>query len=319
MEDIAIRKLFTLLSACTNNHTPMIQILKEKLILSEEYQLLSSLDQYFFLSDQGRDLKKRIRDFKIIQPDNLASAYNLLNNLTSLASEFKNVLAVSKSNVEVPINRSYREAHILEKGYLQKTLERDKTTLETSEVYLQWQDKNNYYYENEAAYELKEEMDYFKCDTETLAEIHQSYVALEAFQNRFQQNRDWIVSHEEYVQREKALNEEKKRRRKAWISKNYPGWLLGLDVIVVIGVIIYIGNKRGIEGVLVAIFVDVVGGVAICFGGGFLLTILSVVTSFIVGEDAADNVITKLAIWGAFILVILYQVAVLGSAFDGAG
>ena len=311
MQDIAIRKLFTLLSACVKNHTPMIQILKEKMILSADYQLLSSLEQFDFLTDQGKDLVKRIRDLRIIQQDSLANTYNLINNLTSLASEFKDVLNESRLNAEEPINRPHREAHILEKGYLQIRLDYDKRALETSEVYRLWQDRNNYFYENEAAYELKEEMDSFQCGTETLAEIRRSYVALEVFQNRFQQNRSWIISRQEYEQREKALIEEKKRRRKEWISENYPLGLEVLALIITVGVIISAGVEKGFVGVLVAISGDIVGGFVIWV----LASVLFFILSLFMGEDTSAKALAVVF----SILVILYQYLILGSVFNWPG
>ena len=206
MEDKAVRKLFTLLSACVINDNLMIQIVLKKMRKTEEYQLLSSLEQFHFLTYQGRKLEKRMWDFLDFKPDNLAATYNLLNNLTTLASEFKNVVKKSRISAEEPIDRPYGEVHILEKNYLQNRLDHDKRALEESEVYCLWQGRNNFVYESDAARQLKFEMDSFKCGTVTLADIRQAYVTLESFQSRFQQNRSGIITHQEYEQRENALN-----------------------------------------------------------------------------------------------------------------
>lgn len=220
----------------------MTQIVLEKVIESEEYQLLSSMDQFDFLTDRGRNLEKRMRDFKIIQPDNLASTYNLINSLTSLASEFKDTLKESKSNAEEPINRPYSEAHILEKNYLQIRLDQDKRALDKSEVYCLWQDRNNYFYENDAAHQLKVEMDSFKCGTKNQAEIRQSYVAMESFQNRFQQNRSGIISFQEYEKRknaQEAIEAEQERRR---LEELRTGWRIGwgsLFIVIGFGIIFF--------------------------------------------------------------------------------
>jgi sRNA-binding protein len=212
LEDIRVRKIFTLLSACVKNDLPMMQIVIEKMRQSEEYHLLSSLDEFVFLSDQGRNLERRVRNFKLVQQKNLARTYNLLNNLNSLASEFKNVLNESRNAAEEPINRDYREVHILEQNYLQIRLKHDERTLNKSEVYRLWQDRNDYLYENDVARRLKVDMDFFQCSIVTKAKIHLSYAALESFQNRFQQNRSQIISVQESRKRKNAQAEQERAR-----------------------------------------------------------------------------------------------------------
>jgi hypothetical protein len=239
LQDIEVRKIFTLLSACTKNDQPLVQSVLEEMEQSIDYHILASLDQYVFLTNKGRDLEMLMKNFKIPAQMDCTQAFALVGKFTPMMDSFKQILQESSDNADISIDESYKDIHIIKREHLASSLIESRDILVKSEGFELWRDRAKYVYRNGESQKLKEEMDHFTCPTTTLGEIHVSYATLNAFRQRFEQHQDNIVTWQ-------SVNQQRHERIREWLEK----WLTICGLLALVGVAVYTIRYVGSYGVM---------------------------------------------------------------------
>jgi hypothetical protein len=234
MENMAVRKLFTLLSACTSDESSLARIVLEGMEQSDDKKVLSAMGNFAFLTSEAWILETRMSQFKIPPVSHCSTLFDMSSNLRKMVVEFKQLREESEKNAKVPINQPYQSVHIMEKGRLSDLIMEKKRALEDSEGYQVWKDRNNYVYQNDAASQLKNDMDSFTNADSSLEEIHASYAILNNFKNHFERNERDIITVE-------RVKQESKRKK----FDNFSYSVIVFVIISAIGLIVTVFKQEG--------------------------------------------------------------------------
>lgn len=203
-----VRRLLTLLAACTKDEYLLSKIVQERLQASPQYKVLQQVNDYDFLTEQAVNIKTRMQGFSLPENANVAQCYQAFDQLEGLIREFNTLKEESEKNAGLSIGSSYQPIHIISKGVLADLVREKRQALENSAEYRIWQGRHGYVFLNDETRQLEKDMNAFQCRADSLPEIHDSYQQLRSLATRFKNgnNNNGIITTEEHRKRQSAKN-----------------------------------------------------------------------------------------------------------------
>jgi hypothetical protein len=273
------KQLLTLLAACVKDDNILGNIVLHRISTGSDYQLVKNLDDYSCLTEQGISIYKRAQQFILPESASYSTACNLDSELNKTVTELKQLQIESEKNAGISINEPYQPVHIIEKGRLSDLIRDKKRALEATEGYQVWKERNNYVYRNEAASQLKKDMDTFSWAESSLEEIHASYAILNTFRNRFEENKREIITVEtNQKQRKKQATDNLFRR-----MDNIFYTLLYISGLIVV-VSGYVKDK--LWGGFYTLGAEILAGIALVIALNIVIEVIDFMGSFFTKNQA---------------------------------